>query len=886
MRLLLFIDLDQRMLVGGLNDPNPAELPVLFQGDDVDMTLQGVEKNTSTVVQYYRTVPISFSTIKCAITSGADVPPTDGTIRLGLVGGAAGDVTIPFAPGIAKPALQALLNALPGVTAKGGVKVLTTNAATNIFRVRWNSPTETALFEFRENLLEPKSDTRTNVVPLPNGQMQLLKYRQLPIAFTDRFALPVAPVVKTASVRTGTNTRNCIQSITVPRTALGSVHFTFAGLSTAILPITTLTASAIAGALNDLYADGATRFSVTPASNTVFYVEFVGSLALTDYPVLDAVMHDQVFIDTPTAKLPLNGPTLEMAFDGTAKIERVFEIEITDTAGEVGTPIQTAVSLRNDVIDGGMSLGHDPDWQVPADPSYPPYDPHGAVIVAPGGYITPIGTGVATGTSGTAFVITHNLHTSDCIVEVRETGGQRRRLPDDQYVATYVNDDQIRVDFNVAPTDGQYEIMIAAVKASEMALPHHTHPISDVEGLEEALENLGGEASTAPLPESRLPAHIGWKNPANQYRFDKLPLDLLPDEALRKPLQGSDLPPGTPYYVAGPPPMIVVTLPGPPTQTFPILVGDPTTNPPTWTLPPDRLPDPTKWPGLAQAILLALQAGANLPNAVVFQIDDYTESFPAGFKLSNHCPEDTEIATLPASIIPALLNPGNGGNITDGLPPPSTVGYANNYFTVVGSATSSATIYREAQTFLHGDLIASNGYHWFKVELNGNIAYPKEYMRELFSIYVSPEMLANGSRFQVDFTLQAALVSADLVRGQYLLTLEIGTPQAATGAHIGANLLSVNWYTQIVQEIIILTNATTYHHFSYAVTRNLTTGALTATKGVYAASNLTATAPQSAGFAVRATLTEFDVENIVPNPGGQVTLKMLKPTASVLKLNP
>ena len=126
------------MLVGGLNDPSEAVLPALKQNDALILVLQGVEKQASTAVSYYRPVPIDFSRIKAAISAGADVPPTDGTICMGLVGGSAQDVTPPFEPGVSKPALEAMLNTLPGVVARGGVKVAVVSQGNSI-QVSWGT---------------------------------------------------------------------------------------------------------------------------------------------------------------------------------------------------------------------------------------------------------------------------------------------------------------------------------------------------------------------------------------------------------------------------------------------------------------------------------------------------------------------------------------------------------------------------------------------------------------------------------------------------------------------------------------------------------------------------------------------------------------------------
>ena len=877
MRLPLFIDLEARKLVRGLNDPSTPELPELMQGDTVDVVLQFVEKNADAALLYYRTISIPYTTIKCAVTAGADVPPTGGTIRLGLVGGAVGDVTTPFAPTITKIALRDQLNTLPGVTAKGGIKALDTNGASNILRVRWNTAAETALFEFRENLLEPRSDVRSNVVPLPNGQVQLLKFRQLPLAFTDQFALPAAPAVSTAGVRTGTSARNCIQAIIVPRAATGAVHFTFAGRATAILPVASVNASALATVLNDLFDDALVRFVVSQATSTTFYVEFVGPLALLDSPVLEATMHDQTPLNTPTARLPLNGSTLEMAFDGAAKITRVLEIEITDAGGEVGTPIQMPVTLRNDVIDGGMSIAADPAWLTPTDPAYPPNGDGENAIVVPGAYIVPVGSGIATGTSGKDFIVTHNLGSSDVLVQVRETAGTRLRIPDDQYVTTILSDAQVEVVFAAAPTEGQYRIIIAAVQAAAMALPHHTHEIEDVEGLQDALDALvNGINPDGPISAQRLPALIPWYNYDAQGRATTLRFAaFLPDELLagniprlvNGRLPAGVLPFGVPYVnEAG---EVVIDLPGPPPRTVVLLNAD-------GRFPWERFPaNPADWPGFAKAVLDVLQGGATLPPGFVPMLiaAPLNESFPAAVVLR------AGAVAQPASLaraIPAFLT---GGGISDELPLPDASN-ANRVYVVAGGAGSAPVRWRARQTFAAGALVASDGQQWFEVRTEGGNAYPAEMERELFTLTVSSAMLSNA-RFACSGEMWLSLSGpcARTTRARYVLRIE-------HGATVGPLLNDVAWTTAFDLPLLVGTAATA-HAFGFSVERT-TAGVMTAKKSLYGTETVIP-APATADFLVRASLCCFDLEDVTGNttgaaPVGQMVARLNNPRASVVRL--
>ena len=882
----LWYDVVNRQLVSGPQNSEPLNsLPDVFQGDSLRLVLHGLAPNDSIFSNVpYVEAPITYTQIKAAIGMGPDAVPTGGTYRLRIVGDTEANATIAMPFNTPQADVLTALNALAVVQNRGGVRLDSQAiAATNFFIIRWNDPGITLQFEIFENRLEPLCFVRTYVYAAASGQVQVLKFIVAPLAFTDQFAYPISGPVVVTGIRAGTTAQNCIQSVTIPTTATGSFTLKFNTNATTLLPCsaynTSTDASAqLAAALNGIYSDTQVRFNVTRSATGIYYVECVGPLAKQVVALFGVEMFDQEPVNTPAASLALNGVSIELALHGSPKQTFVFELEITDGNGTT-TAVQRSITIINDMIDSAMAIGADPNWLVPADPSYPPYDPAGQTIMAPGAYVTPVGSGTGQGTGGTSYVVTHNLGTLNCIVEVRETGGTHHRLPDNTYVTTYLNTNQIQVDFATAPTNGQYFIIIAAVIPAALALPYHTQSIASIIGLQDILTALqNGIDPTKPIDAKSLPAHIPWYNSdtlgnPTTSKFDPLPDALLPDDVLRKPLQGSDLPPGVPYYDVGPPAGIYVTLPGPPPQTILIISTDPA--PPH--IPIELLP--------LGDLLDALLAGGLPPNTVVIEISDMAESFPPLFELTSHCGEDSDVPTVFSSVLPALANTTLAGAISGGLPPPGTAGYVGKRFTVQGSAYSSATVFREGQKFYDGDVVASNGYHWFKVTVNGSLAYPKEYERELFSFYISPDMLAKGSRFSLDFTLQAQMLSPDLVRGQYLLTLEIGTPQGVTGSGIGQNLSGVNWYSQIVQEVLILSNANVYHHFKYGVDCDKTTGAYTATKGLYASTGLTAAAPIASGFAVRATLSQFDVENFDPNPSGQVNLKMVKAIAAVVKLN-
>ena len=975
MNLDLYFDIQKRKLVNGPQDGGTFSFPPFYQGDTVTLSLHGLTPNPDpTGLAVYVESAIAFIGIKAGIGPGADTVAQAGTFKFRLVGQIETTPALPF--DVSQAAALAALNDLASVQAVSalGVKLDAVKPdAINFFLIRWVDPAITARFEIVENRLEPFSLVRETIYALPGGQVQLLKATVAPLAFTDQFQYQPLDPITADVVRPGSSAQNCIQEILCPAQSGGSVSFTFAGLTTAIIPAASLNtsrdgSSLIATALNNLNPDGTARFSVTQQTTGQYYVESIGPLALTDFPELGVNLIGHSASDVPVGTLPLTAPALEMALHGQASIKQFFELEITSTKGVV-TLVQTPVTIYNDMIDAAMSLAVPPGWLVPSDPSYPPYDPQGATILAARAYVTQVGSAVGVGNSGASFVIPHNLGTQNCLIEVRETGGTRYRLPDNAYVASYVNDNQIRLDFPTPPADAHYEVIIAAVIPSVLDLPQHTHTVADIDGLQDILNTLiNGINPDGPISAARLPARIPWYNSdgaggTTTAKFAVLPDELLPEDVATLDAGGrlpeNILPVGVPHTSDDG--SLVLDRPAPTggTAPAPVVLLDATRH-----IPVELLPiDPSGWQGLATALLKALQGGAQLKSAIIIQIDDYAESLPPLFERPARCgetepaysapptvvaststpgyyipgytiPASTTPATdpkttttpgtpaqnnpaqvippvyvpgsytapivtagtkvqtidvtgtgtihIPASVLPAVFNAPLSGNLTGGLGAPADPAYAGKRFTVVNGANSVADIWRPVQNFQHGDVIVSNGYHWYAADVRNNVCYPAEYNRELFAFYVSADMLVPNSRFAVDFVLQAQFTSANATRAEYTLTVEIGTPQAATGAGIGDNISGTNWYAKVVEERIIMGSARVFHHFGYAVARD-PQGALSAVKSLYASFDLPATQPNGAGFMIRAQLTRFDVEDTYPNPTGQVFLTMLNSTASIVK---
>ena len=534
MDLNLGIDLINKRLLN--QDGTVLTIPPLVQGDILNVVLQGITVNPNGSVNL---VPIPFNSIKLGI-GPIDAAPLAGHYRLSV----GGDATVDLAWNSSKQFVEQQLNQLASVQQNGGVTVLP-DGSVNYHIIAWKRPNVTLPVTITSVDLFPECFTRS--VPWKtnsNTTVQVVRFFQAPSAFTDNFALPTAAPVQVVEVRVGTATRNEYQRVSVPANSQGEFSLTWRGLTTAVIPVSTVSATLISDALNNLFSDGVTRFSVTQPGKNYFYVEFVGPLALQSHPLMSVTMESQPPLETPTATLDLGGPGFALALNGGMSTKMRLEIEIND--GQPGTPIQSDVTILAAMIDSQMALYRPPWWldnatEIPAD--------SGQTLIGARGYLAPeVGDGVALN-----FTITHNLGTLSPIIQLIDNTSNIV-LPDTMYTATVVNMNAVRVSFPEAPLWGEYRL----VATSPQNTPYRENliiNIGDVIGLQEALNGLSAQGNPLDLwplipvsklpkipfskmdgrmPDSLLPADAAILD-ANKF----LPLANLPPEVLRMAPDGS-----------------------------------------------------------------------------------------------------------------------------------------------------------------------------------------------------------------------------------------------------------------------------------------------------------------------------------------------------------
>jgi len=804
-------------------DGSTLTLPAVTQGDTLRVVLQGMELLDS---GDYRKAAIPFGTIKCGI-GFVDAAPKDGVWRVSVAGSETPDLPC----NIGKLALETELNKLSSVITRGGVKVVQ-GGASNIYAIRWNTTAETTPFVVTGAKLYPKCFTRVIAWALEYGTVFLIKLFQSPVAFTDQFSLPMPPAVERTLVRAGTGTRNEVQRISIPLGALGEFSITWNGLATAILPVSSLTSAKIAGVMNDLFTDGAERFRVTQPSARYYYIEFVGPLAMAAQALLEITMENQPLLETPVGKLPLTGPGVEVALDGKPSADMMIEIELIN-AGESGTPVLAPITVINDMIDDPMAIANDPAWlEEQLDPVAWLEHDHSQVFHGERHYVALVGNDVLG-----IFVYEHNLGTNRLHVTLWENGGTNLRVPDNLYEAKKLDDNRVQVTFPDVPTANQYVILISSIGPDSYFLGHY-HTISEIIGLQAILDALtaaGNPADFWPnIPVEKLPLSIPWDRIGGGTTIPdaRIPATI-PRLNEKGVLELSAIPLGVPRV-------------------------DPATGELVYWGIDQATGDPIRRV-LADAtgsIVFDAIPNRDTPEQIKIVVPDLSLEYPP---LKTSATRAATYRALLRAVKPTALADITTLMVGSALPDPSA--HADvvlqwsgtvQEVTVPGSATRRGGLLTRATA----PFVACDGAHWFAAEEFAGTYYPYEFNQEVFDVPVQADMLSVGTYFEIQWTLLAQLLGPR--RGQYVMTLKLGTPAAVAGG-MGTNLASVTFGTTLFEKQILLSEAETQHAFAYRV-RRPAEATFTAEQRLYLAW-AAATAPTTAAFVLRGELNRFDAED-------------------------
>lgn len=858
MNLDLYIDLERRKLVAGVDNAGSPTLPPITQGDTYDVALHFLETVGGVGARTMREVKPDFSSLKVGL-GWIDRAPTMGTFRVAC----GEDETPDLAFNISKATFATALNALGTVTALGGLAVESGGAA-NIFRIRWVDPdAANPVLTITENRLAPKCFSRVVRYETDRGWLHLVKVFQAPIAFTDQFLFPTPPPSTCAIARTGTGARNAVAQLAIPDNAVGSLELVWGGIATVLLQVETITSQAIEDALNALYTDGVQRFDVTNPRRGIYYIEFMGPLGLAPQSAPALNLYDQEAGMAPVGTLSLNVPGAELALDGAASVKGL-NLEGTVIAdGEEITLFQQSITLYNDMLDADMALVADPAWltELAASSATVDYDPEQAVIGMLG-YQDFAGDTVAD-----AWTYTHNLGTLNQHITVRENA-TGLRIPDNLYTAEILNANQTRITFPEPPTADQYVVIISAANADAHYNPHQ-HEIEDTNGLRAELDALSAAGNPLELwpviPLDKLPAIPTAKLTGT------IPDALIPENIPRTDADGfvqlSQIPPEVPRLLADG----SLAVRDRETDAWKTLVG------PDGLIDAEALGDLSRVPGFVDAVKLALSGGGANDLAMSFILPSYAELYPGRSTATVSGEIDAAALPRPGGLLPAIHD-ATLADLTIPLPAAGSPYTGNVYLNDSGSdVTLPGGLGRRSSILKASGHVACDGRLWYRVAKEGSTTsyHPEDFDRELVMLDVNEAMFPVGSVFalQIDFDTQ---ILRSETRAQWVFIVEIGE-FSAVGSGAGTNISWITWgATPVITCPIHLTAIRTPHSFGVRFTRAADEGSVPVitggTKLYRGAWTTTETVPAAPGFAVRARLARFDTEDGLSDPRGYVFL--------------
>lgn len=244
-------------------------------------------------------------------------------------------------------------------------------------------------------------------------------------------------------------------------------------------------------------------------------------------------------------------------------------------------------------------------------------------------------------------------------------------------------------------------------------------------------------------------------------------------------------------------------------------------------------------------------------------------------------------ATLPRpAILPPAIHEATVNALTIPLPAVSDSGQPGNVF----QNQSGSPVFIPQGMGHKGTYLAANGYAaddgriWYPVNRAGstNSYFPADMEQELFMFEINDQMLRAATTFTLDFKLALQMFNGTS-RAQYMLVVEWGdVPSDSSPSPTSTNLQNVVWNaTPMLSQRLIFSGVQMTHHFGVSVVRDATGATLTGNKLLYAWWYAADSTPDSANFAIRARLINFDTENSITDARGTILASLSSGTAKV-----
>jgi hypothetical protein len=362
-----WVNPESNLLYDTWGSNSTAPTPVFLQGDAVEMEVHLVRWTQGTT-RYMEEVPFpDGSTLRLAI-GRLDAAATSGTFRLSY----GADTTAPIAFNATAAQIQTALNALTSVTAAGGVGV--TKLTNSIIKVVFNTAGVNATLACDALALSPPCSSKLITLQAGSSTLPgsyLFKIKQSPVVYQEDWTDLEQPTLMVTTL-----TANRAKRVTIspdPKTGSWSLTGT-----EAIDPKIQEDAGDLTNLAQYWGENLSQRLSVGATEQNFQNFQYACTKVETyvwDFSVINnyeiPVGYTMPFTATgdglvgyvgKKAFIDLNTAEVEYLLDGLSSATAVLELELTDAQGNKQTLLQTAVTIKNDMIDSTsfspLSLGN------------------------------------------------------------------------------------------------------------------------------------------------------------------------------------------------------------------------------------------------------------------------------------------------------------------------------------------------------------------------------------------------------------------------------------------------------------------------------------------------------------------------------------------------
>lgn len=345
---IFYIDTVNRWLVKGFTDARQETDPRFTQNDITPIKVILLEP-TDNVNTPFRNIEVTTETLRVAV-GRIDKAPKAGTFTLTFDG----NTTQPIDFDATATDIQTELNNLASITSAGGVVV--TDSVANSWQVGFNNVGARNEITADVTLIEPLAQFTNSVKFEGDGstkEVQILKIKENPVALQSSFSGITAPVITITELTAGAPGINELQRISIDQLCQGGTFaITFGGQVANIAYNST--AAQAQESLEALSSIGPGNVIVSRISETEYTVEFIGSLAETDHPLMTADASGLRGFSGFSSELDLSSTAVEALLDGEEDASVYFEIELNDN-NKYSTLLRVNAILENDLIDFGSS---------------------------------------------------------------------------------------------------------------------------------------------------------------------------------------------------------------------------------------------------------------------------------------------------------------------------------------------------------------------------------------------------------------------------------------------------------------------------------------------------------------------------------------------------